>query len=197
MKQPPLLSLFLFVWVSLLAFSTQAEVKGDGSKANPLEINWENLIPEGFEPDVLLKKYEKDLIKLESLPDDSEEGMEIIQRIQAEIDMIPSNSKLDGKWVRLPGFIAPLKIQNASVKKFLLVPYFGACIHVPPPPVNQTVLVEILAEQGIRLHEVDYAFMVTGQIHVDRSNTDIGNAGYRISQASVEIHHDTRWMEVE
>jgi len=188
------LSIFL---LCTLAFTVQAEVPGDGSKKHPLELGWSNLIPEGFEPEILLKKYEKDLARLEALPDDSDEGLAIIQKIQTEVDMIPANSKLDGKWVKLPGYIAPLQVKNAAIQQFLLVPYFGACIHVPPPPVNQTVLVDILPKQGIRLDQADYPFMVTGKLVLHKTKTDIGSAGYHITQAEVKLHHDTRWLEVE
>lgn len=49
--------------------------------------------------------------------------------------------RLDGKLVRLPGFIVPLDDYAEQVTEFLLVPYFGACVHVPPPPPNQMVYV--------------------------------------------------------
>lgn len=183
---------FLLLLTPLLSLA-----QGDGSKTTPLILNWEDLLPEDYDPDKLLEKYEQDLNRLESLPDGSDEGVKIIERIQAEIDQIPGNSKLDGKWVKLPGFIAPLKIKNAKVRNFLLVPYFGACIHVPPPPVNQTVLVELKPKQGIPLNEVDYPFMVTGKLNLQKNTTSIGSAGYHITQATVVIHHDSRWLEPE
>ena len=48
---------------------------------------------------------------------------------------------LDGTQVRIPGYVLPLEFEGTSVKEFLLVPYVGACIHVPPPPPNQMVFV--------------------------------------------------------
>ncbi|MGB1007610.1 MAG: DUF3299 domain-containing protein, partial [Thalassobaculaceae bacterium] len=48
---------------------------------------------------------------------------------------------LDGQTVRLPGFVLPLTENGAAGDEFLLVPYVGACIHSPPPPPNQMVLV--------------------------------------------------------
>ena len=48
---------------------------------------------------------------------------------------------LDGTQVRIPGYVLPLEFDGTSVKEFLLVPYVGACIHVPPPPPNQMVFV--------------------------------------------------------
>jgi hypothetical protein len=52
------------------------------------------------------------------------------------------NKALDGNNVRLPGFIVPLEVsKEGKVTEFFLVPYVGACIHVPPPPPNQLIYV--------------------------------------------------------
>jgi len=47
--------------------------------------------------------------------------------------------ELNGQKVSIPGYLLPLEITGSSVTEFLLVPYFGACIHAPPPPPNQIV----------------------------------------------------------
>ncbi|MFK7962937.1 MAG: DUF3299 domain-containing protein [Burkholderiaceae bacterium] len=52
------------------------------------------------------------------------------------------NESLDGKTVRMPGYVLPLESEGTAVREFLLVPFVGACIHVPPPPPNQMVFVE-------------------------------------------------------
>ena len=53
----------------------------------------------------------------------------------------PSDSlrQLDGQRVRLAGFVVPLEDFQERAAEFLLVPYYGACIHMPPPPANQLV----------------------------------------------------------
>lgn len=50
-------------------------------------------------------------------------------------------TQLDGQQVRLPGYVLPLEFEGSKVREFLLVPYVGACIHTPTPPLNQIVLV--------------------------------------------------------
>lgn len=193
-----LLPLFIgaFLLVSMPSHA-ETDKSGDGSQANPKRIVWDDLMPDDFKPEKLQEKYAKDIARLDALPDDSEEGLAIIERIQKEVDAIPANPKLDGMWVSLPGFIAPLEIKNAAIKRFLLVPYFGACIHVPPPPVNQTVLVDTLPNQGIRLHEVDYPFLVTGQIQVINNTFDIGTSGYHLKEAKVERYLESDWYDPE
>jgi hypothetical protein len=51
------------------------------------------------------------------------------------------NKKLDGKTVKIPGYIVPLDHIGFGVVEFMLVPFIGACIHVPPPPPNQLIYV--------------------------------------------------------
>ena len=57
-----------------------------------------------------------------------------------------TNEDLDGKQIRMPGYLLPLEYDGKKVTEFLLVPYVGACIHTPPPPPNQIVYVR--SEQG-------------------------------------------------
>lgn len=73
---------------------------------------------------------------------------EVEWRDLGELDYISGNAPAglrahDGKLVRVPGFMVPLEDNMKSVAQFLLVPSPQACIHVPPPPPNQMVLVEM------------------------------------------------------
>jgi hypothetical protein len=47
--------------------------------------------------------------------------------------------RLHGRKVRVPGFIVPLDDFQEEMAEFLLVPYYGACVHTPPPPANQMI----------------------------------------------------------
>ncbi|MEN8215820.1 MAG: DUF3299 domain-containing protein [Pseudomonadota bacterium] len=94
--------------------------------------------------------------------------------------------KLNNKYIKLPGFIAPLTQQKGRITEFLRVPYFGACIHVPPPPVNQTVLVKTATGNGIWTEDMYEPIWVSGQITLERKKTDIGEAGYLIAGATIE-----------
>ena len=110
--------------------------------------------------------------------------------IQAELDNAPVNDSINGKKVKLPGFIAPLENDNGKVSEFLLVPYFGACIHVPPPPVNQTVMIKTRPGSGIAAEDTVLPFWVKGVITTDGESTDIGAAGYRIEQAETQVFEE-------
>src|SRR5262249_42395308 len=79
------------------------------------------------------------------------------------------NKSLEGATVRLPGFIVPLvAVKNTSAGNalgdFLLVPYFGSCIHVPPPPPNQIVYVHPGKQTGIE--SIYDAYWITGKLHL-------------------------------
>ena len=66
----------------------------------------------------------------------------------------------DGRRVRLPGYVVPLQHDGQALTEFLLVPYVGACVHVPPPPANQLVYVE--AGVDFESEGLFQAVMVTG-----------------------------------
>ena len=95
------------------------------------------------------------------------------------------NPKLDGQVVKLPGFIVPLELDdNGKVTEFFLVPYFGACIHVPPPAPNQMVYVTL--KQGLQLDSMYAAFWVTGRMTAKGKSTRLGAAAYGIAATKLE-----------
>lgn len=71
---------------------------------------------------------------------------------QREIERISKITvkKLDGKLIKLAGYLLPLDFSNKGIKEFILVPYVGACIHVPPPPTNQMVLVRLAKSYKVK-----------------------------------------------
>ena len=69
---------------------------------------------------------------------------------------------LDGREIQIAGYALPLELSGTAVTEFLLVPYVGACIHVPPPPTNQMVHVRIPA--GYESEELYEPVWVTGRI---------------------------------
>ncbi len=96
-------------------------------------------------------------------------------------DLVPT---FDGKRVKIPGFVVPLEGTAELTTEFLLVPYFGACIHVPPPPSNQIVYVKF--EEGVRIDNIYDAIWVTGELSTDGWKGDIASVGYRLKGEVVE-----------
>ncbi len=92
---------------------------------------------------------------------------------------------LNGKTIRIAGFIAPLAFEKGRISEFLLVPYVGACIHVPPPPANQIIHVADLGDyrpdQGLL-----YPVWVTGKLTIGERDTDLAAVSYAVSGGVIE-----------
>jgi hypothetical protein len=97
------------------------------------------------------------------------------------------NATLEGATIRLPGFIVPLALTaEGLVSEFFLVPYVGACIHVPPPPPNQ--IVHIRLDKALPLAVLYEAYWVTGIVHTHTSDTRFGAAAYSMKVSKVELY---------
>ncbi len=144
------------------------------------EIEWEDLVPPGSTPADISAKFDE---RIAAVVPGSPEANEVFAELQAEYDNQPVNPDLAGEAIQLAGFVAPLTYSGELVTEFLLVPYFGACIHVPPPPVNQTVLVSLREGEGLTIDESWGAVWVSGTLTVDGAETDLATAGYTISDA--------------
>ncbi len=95
------------------------------------------------------------------------------------------NAKLDGRVVRIPGFIVPLEEDSEGrVTEFFLVPYVGACIHVPPPPPNQIVYVK--AGEPFFVHGLGDAYWIVGQMHAQVRNASLASASYSMTADTIE-----------
>lgn len=95
--------------------------------------------------------------------------------------------ELDGKLVRVPGFIVPLDDFAEEVTEFLLVPYFGACVHLPPPPPNQMVFVTM---KGGRKHKVGWwdPVYIEGPLTIEEYDSFYGAAGFQMVAESVTAY---------
>ena len=91
---------------------------------------------------------------------------------------------LAGKRVHIGGYVVPLNFDATRVKEFLLVPFVGACIHVPPPPANQIVYVK--ADKGFDVSGMFEPVWVTGTLKVTTAFTGLAEAGYSLEAETVE-----------
>ena len=146
------------------------------------DLEWEELMPEGWDPLAELDALTSD--DLGSLSDSSARAVELFNAYQEAVRSAPVVADLDGQQVRLPGFVVPLDFEGTEISEFLLVPYFGACIHVPPPPSNQIVYVKTVAAYPLR--ELFDPVWVTGEIRTQAHLNDVGDAGYTIQATIIE-----------
>lgn len=92
--------------------------------------------------------------------------------------------QLSGKRVSIPGFMVPLEDDLDHVSEFLLVPYAGACIHVPPPPPNQIVYVKMDRNSQVQVTFTD-PIQVTGTLQISTVQSPYGAVSYDLSGESV------------
>ena len=131
------------------------------ASAEVLELKWLDLVPESEKvtPPVMAGELKY------GVPDTRPEPGAI-------------RPELNGKQVRLPGFIIPLEGDAKQVSEFLLVPYYGSCIHMPPPPPNQ--IIHVVFSQGapdVNLWDVVY---VEGKLLTQQNVVGSVEAGYHI-----------------
>ena len=89
--------------------------------------------------------------------------------------------------MRLPGYIVPLEVsEEGRVTEFLLVPYFGACIHVPPPPSNQ--IVHVTSELGVKVEELYQPYWIEGPTQVKASTSELADAGYSMEADKILVY---------
>lgn len=98
------------------------------------------------------------------------------------------NKKLNEQNVRLPGFVVPLEGDAKKITAFLLVPYFGACIHVPPPPTNQVVYVSY--PKGAPVDDLWDAIWVKGKMRTVSSSHEMATASYAMEAVEVSVYEE-------
>ena len=152
-----------------------------GGKAGFREISWDDLIPADWNPEKFLADLE-----LDDLQDNDPRAMELMQRMREEWDRAPVVERFSGQQVRIPGFVVPLESDGRTIREFLLVPYFGACVHVPPPPANQ--LIHVIPDQPIAAGLSMSPVWVNGVLNVGRVASELGSAGYQMRAMKVEAY---------
>ena len=108
-------------------------------------------------------------------------------------DILPRSSNtvggLDGIKAKIPGFIVPVELaDNNLVKEFFLVPYFGACIHVPPPPPNQIIYARLATPED--LSNIYDAYWISGTLRVEDVVNDVAASAYVMEVEAVELFTD-------
>ncbi|MCP3667224.1 MAG: DUF3299 domain-containing protein [Gammaproteobacteria bacterium] len=144
------------------------------------ELEWDAMIPADFRPDKIMGQF-GDINELE---DDDPRAQKILKELEAAWNEAPVVESLDGKRVKLPGFVVPIEGDGKKLSEFLLVPYYGACIHVPPPPSNQTVYVTV-PKGDAKIRQAFDTVWVTGTMSAKSFSSDLATAGYQIEAEEV------------
>lgn len=134
--------------------------------AQVLQLQYQNDKPSQDEQKKII-----DTLKSQGI--DAKKALDARERFMAseQLKAETLNHKIDGKTVRMPGFIVPIEFDGLKGTDFLLVPYAGACIHLPPPPANQ--IVRISYPQGFEVENIQYPVWVEGKIKAEKQTEDV------------------------
>ncbi|MFL2782645.1 MAG: DUF3299 domain-containing protein [Rhodospirillales bacterium] len=113
------------------------------------------------------------------------DDMKYVKESQGENGLI--NIKLNGKRIKIAGYITPIAFDGENITEFLFVPYRGACIHVPPPPANQIIYVK--EAKGLKAYEMWSPFWITGILDANSISTIVADVGYSIKEATVSPYN--------
>ena len=166
--------------IAVLLLTPEAWAQTPGYKT----IEWNDLMPDDW-----VKEMTKEMAamsKLNGLLDGSQEATKAMDDLRKKLDNAPIVKSQVNQKVRLPGYAVPLDADRNSKREFLLVPYFGACIHTPLPPSNQIVLVRPTANSKIKkMPESMDVLWVEGELKEARVNTSQGVSGYMLEAINI------------
>jgi uncharacterized protein len=146
-------------------------------------IRWDALVPASWDA---MKEFRS--LDLQGLSDGDPRANEMMAAMRKAWDNAPVNAALVGQPVRIPGFVVPLETGPDGLKEFLLVPYFGACIHSPPPPSNQVIYVLPKAPpKGFRSMDTVW---ISGTLLKAQTDSFMGAASWRMEAVSVTPYTD-------
>lgn len=153
--------------------------------AAPPELDWLELMPP------------EDQQALEQMPDishnspeaqgfsDRNGGLKQAQGLPAVMYSAKTVAALNGQQIRLGGYPVPLENDaKGRVTQFFLVPYPGACIHVPPPPPNQIVLVRY--PKGIELEDLYTPLWVEGGLSIQKTSNALAESAYSLAATAIK-----------
>ncbi|AFJ03618.1 hypothetical protein Q7C_2493 [Methylophaga frappieri] len=166
---------------------------------NFTQIDWIDLLPAD------------DLAALENPPaylDDIEDGSLEDQLANSMVGALEQSTKADDPYqqalvsqnvvadfdnrdIRLPGFIVPVNMDaEQRATEFFLVPYFGACIHLPPPPPNQ--IIYVYHEAGIQIDEIYTPYWVEGRLSTTLTENDLAVSAYAMQAENITIYTEEK-----
>jgi hypothetical protein len=148
---------------AMLPLAARAEVR---------ELEWLDLMPE--------EEFNAWLQESEQIDHSGFGAMEPFQSFR-------TMPELDGVEARIPGFVVPIETDGeGNLKEFFLVPYFGACIHVPPPPANQIIYGRL--DEPIPMVNIWDAFWMEGTLNIEDISNDTAASAYTMDVSKLELY---------
>ena len=132
-------------------------------RLEPTSLAWSSLMPADYTP------------SYQEFPWAVEDGESLMQQTLAETPLVED---LNGQDIKVSGYVVPLDGTDEAISEFLLVPFLGACVHVPPPPANQIVYVK--PKYPLLMDESWDIISVVGKMTTEGKTSDFGAAGYQM-----------------
>ncbi len=171
-------AVLISIGLSAMAQAADGPAKGPPAREAAREIRWEELMPKDWNPYAQMRDQGgADVV------DGSVRAMQQMREMREIWDKAPTNPALDGRAVKLPGYVVPIEETREGLKEFLLVPYFGACIHSPPPPANQ--IVHVVSPRPVKGFSTMDTVWVSGTLSLARQESAMGVSGYRLAATAV------------
>ena len=184
---------YVFIASGILIVSSAPAVSADAQSYE--DIDWTELMPAEDLSALLNRPAFLDDIADGSAQDalDSFQQRQLedeqAQQYQAALSSTRVIQGFDGKAIRIPGFIVPLEQnEDKEVTRFFIVPYFGACLHMPPPPPNQILYVE--SEQGITLENLFDPYWFEGVVSIEQKVDAMGTSAYSLSLDNYALYEE-------
>lgn len=177
-------------WRAALVFAATIGVASTALADAARQLKWADLVPKATPSDALRGKtfFGGSTAATDGGPPPAplaEGTFMSVKRRQPGNDRPPAIvPELNGQNVSIGGYVVPLDFDATTVKEFLLVPFVGACIHVPPPPANQIIYVK--TDKGFEVGGQFDPVTVTGKINTTVAFTGLADAGYTITADTVE-----------
>lgn len=146
-------------------------------------LKWGELLPPTEM--TLLRKYQID--RMAMLDNQFEIALKAANDDEYKSSLVSTHTvdTFFGEVVAISGFIVPLEVnEKQQVTQFFFVPYFGACIHYPPPPPNQIIYSRL--EGGLDDININQAYTLTGVLRGGLFEDPAGTSAYILEIA--EIH---------
>ncbi len=162
------------LWSALLLLTTNMPVVHANESKEALKLDWIDLVP---------VDEQKNFDKLGMPAPGGHEGGAAKQNLIGN-----TRPELNHSYVKIPGFVIPLEGDENTITEFLLVPYFGACIHVPPPPPNQIIYVKF--PKGAPVQQLWDVVYVVGTLETQVLDHELAQTGYTLQGESIEEYDD-------
>ena len=156
---------------------------GAAQASTARHIKWADLVPAGWDPAAEVRKHFKNP-NFDIVSDTDPRMLEMLKKMREIWDQAPVNPAMDGVSGRIPGYVVPLEEDKRGLREMLLVPYYGACIHSPPPPANQIIHVKLA--QPVKGYQSMDTVWVLGTLKAFRGDSHMGVSGYRIDEAGLQ-----------